>query len=80
MGIKRSNWLLIHEKLSSFFPDSSSFNGLVESIFGDFDVEMVGEGIDLFIEESNIVFGIFSGQINVLQHFFGIDAHSNTIF
>ena len=66
MRVKRSNRLLVHEKLSRFFPYSFSLNCFIECIFAYFDVESVGERVDLLIEESNVVLRILSSQINVL--------------
>jgi hypothetical protein len=63
--IKRSQGWLVHNELFGFFPGRFAFDGFVEDVGLEFDVGVVHEGVQLLINEGDVVFGILSGEVEV---------------
>ena len=75
MMIERFERSLLNKKFFGLFPCTFSLNSLIDNFFIDFDVDLVNKGGELLIDECDIVFGILSGKVDILQNFLIVDVH-----
>jgi len=75
MEKERFEWLLLIDELSGVLPHTFALDGLIDDIGGEFHVDVVDEGVEMLIDEIEIVLGVLSGQIDVLEHLFCFQIH-----
>jgi hypothetical protein len=59
--------LLIYE-LSCVLPYTFALYRLIDDILGEFDVDIIDKGVEVLIDEVEVVLGVLSGQVDVLEH------------
>ena len=76
MIIEGSQWFLIVEEGFGLLPCLPPLDGLVVDLFLQFHVGIVDQGAQLFLDQSDIVFGVFAGEVDVPHDFVGLQGHS----
>lgn len=74
--IKRSQWFLIVQECFGLLPGTPPLDGLVVNFALQFHVDFVDERAQLFLDEPNIVFGIFASEVDVPEDFLCLQGHS----
>ena len=62
------------------FPSTFAFDGLIDNFFIKFDIDGVNKRIQLFIDKSHIVFGVFSSKVDIFEDFLRTDVHGEVFF
>lgn len=56
---------MVDEEGFGVFPYRFPFDGLIDDFLVDLHVELISEGVDLFVDEGHIKFGVLSGEVDV---------------
>jgi hypothetical protein len=67
--------LLVVDELSGILPYGFAFDGLIDDIVGEFDVDVVDEGVEVLVDEVEVVLGVLPGEVDVLEHLLCFQTH-----
>jgi hypothetical protein len=75
--IERAEGLLLKQKGFRFLPSTFTLDSLVIDIWLQLNIDLIDEGIELFLDEPNVILRILPGEVNILQDLLSSQSHSS---